>query len=86
MKVIEHGSFYKEDRTIRCICGCKYEYEIDDICKDALLSLTTCPEQHRRYVYCPECGARADIGTTYEISNTNKITPYSPFENFGEEV
>lgn len=66
MKVIEHGSFYRENRIIDCVCGCKFEYEQSDIYTDATLSYTTCPTQYRKYVECPECGAKTELGTTYQ--------------------
>lgn len=72
MKVLEHGSFYKKDKIIECICGCKYQYEQNDIKTDASLVYTTCPEQYRRYVNCPECGAKTEIGTTFVHNITQK--------------
>ena len=73
MKVLEHGNFYSENKIINCVCGCKYEYEMDDICIDTTLAHTTCPEQYRRYVECPECGAKTQIGTTYKHGQTIKF-------------
>ena len=37
------------------------------------LSYTTCPEQYKRYVECPECGAKTFLGNTYKHSQTIKI-------------
>ena len=84
MKVIKHGNFYKEDRKIQCICGCEFEYDMKDIYIDNYYELTSCPPQYKRYVLCPECNARTDIGTTYAMSWPNKATPYEPY--FKEEV
>lgn len=72
MKVLEHGNFYSENRIIDCVCGCKYEYEMDDIYTDTCLSYTTYPEQYKRYVECPECGAKTFLGNTYKHSQTIK--------------
>lgn len=73
MKVLEHGNFYEENRIIDCICGCKYEYEIEDIYNDDSLELWTTPPRIKRYVKCPECGARTDIATTYKYGQALKI-------------
>ena len=67
MKIIEHGNFYSENRIIDCVCGCKYEYEMDDIYIDTSLSY---PELYKRYVECPECGAKTWLGNTYKNSNS----------------
>lgn len=72
MKVLEHGKFYQEDKIIKCICGCKFEYEQNDIMTDTSLAYTTCPQQCRRYIKCPECGAVTELGTTYAHSITQR--------------
>ena len=72
MKVLEHGNFYQENRIIECICGCKFEYEQEDIRTDTSLAYTTCPEQYNRYVNCPECDARIELGTTFKHGITRK--------------
>ena len=64
MKVLEHGNFYKKNKIVDCICGCKFEYELCDIYTDTYLAYTSYPEQYRRYVRCPECGATIHLGTT----------------------
>ena len=72
MKVLEHGSFYRENKIIDCICGCKFEYEMKDILTDTSLAYTTCPQQYSRYVRCPECDAKISIGNTYLYGETRK--------------
>lgn len=84
MKVIKHGNFYKENRTVKCICGCEFEYDTDDIESEYEIIYTTLPRQLTRYVLCPECGARTDIGKTYKYSELENTT-YQPHEYFGEE-
>lgn len=74
MKVLEHGKFYQENRIIDCICGCKYEYEQEDILTNLSLGYLTNPPQYKRYIECPECGARTEIGTTYKYGQTVKLT------------
>ena len=72
MKILEHGNFYKENKIIKCICGCKFEYEQSDIMTDTSLAYTTSPEQYKRYVRCPECDAKTELGTTYVHSITQR--------------
>ena len=73
MKVLEHGNFYQENKIIKCICGCKFEYEQNDIMTDTSLAYTTCPQQCRRYIKCPECGAVTELGTTHVHSITQRF-------------
>lgn len=72
MKVLEHGDFYNENRIIKCICGCKFEYEKEDIMTDTSLAYITCPERYKRYVRCPECDAKTELGITFVHSITQK--------------
>ena len=69
MKVLEHGNFYQENKIVDCICGCKFEYEEDDIYNDCSIELCTFPSKIRKYVQCPECGARTDIGQTFKYNH-----------------
>ena len=61
------------NRIIKCICGCKFEYEQRDIMTDTSLAYTTCPEQYKRYVRCPECDAKTELRTTYVHSITQRF-------------
>lgn len=63
MEILEHGIYYNECNEITCSCGCKFRYEIQDICTDNTLILTSNPPQYNRYVRCPECGARIYLNT-----------------------
>ena len=55
MKILKHGIYYKIDKTLTCVCGCKFEY-------------TSCPQQVQTYVLCPECNARIHLSKTYTSS------------------
>lgn len=68
MKVLKHGKYYNENKEIDCICGCKYQYEENDIITDGRTALTTNPLQYRRYVICPECRAITYLSNIY-VSN-----------------
>ena len=65
MKILEHGRYYIENRITNCMCGCKFEYEIEDIFIDKTLTYTSNPPQNEEYVLCPECNARINLGKRY---------------------
>lgn len=73
MRVLEHGNFYQQNKIVGCICGCKFEYEQKDIQTDTSLSYITCPQQYRRYVRCPECDAKIELGTTLYKSEITRM-------------
>lgn len=70
MKVLKHGNFYQQNKIVDCICGCKFEYEQKDIQTDTSLAYTSYPPQYKRYVRCPECDAKTELGITYVHGKT----------------
>lgn len=67
MEILEHGIYYNNDKEITCNCGCKFKYNKADIRTDHTLAYTTCPEQFKEYVLCPECNRRIDTGYMFSI-------------------
>ena len=65
MKVLKHGNYYRENKIIECICGCKFEYDNEDIKTDLNLIYTTNPPQYQQFVLCPECNSRNDLSKTF---------------------
>ena len=76
MEILEHGIYYNKCSEITCGCGCKFRYETSDICIDSDLALTSCPQQYRRYVRCPECCAKIYLGDTYTFKGSGPIISY----------
>lgn len=77
IKVIEHG---KKNFTKVCPeCGCKFEYESEDLEIDRSICLTSYPVRYNRVVTCPECGRKIYHDTFLEIpkSVTVALTPHS---------
>ena len=68
MKILEHGIYYKIDKTLTCVCGCKFEYETSDIYQDTIFAFTSCLQQVQTYVLFPECNARIHLSKTYTSS------------------
>lgn len=73
MKIIKHGIYYKENRKIKCNCGCEFEYEIEDIKKDNTLAYISNPPLIQEYILCPECNARINLSKTYTHSITTNF-------------
>ena len=72
MKVLEHGWVYdKKHGIIKCECGCKYEYDKEDIKEMAFMSLDGAFQLGYylvRYIECPECGEKDWIGEKIQIT------------------
>lgn len=66
MEVLEHGDFFERNNVVKCMCGCKFKYDITDIIIDDTIALTTSPQQYKKYVKCPECEANIIIGTQFK--------------------
>ena len=80
IKVIEHG---KKIFTTTCPgCGCKFEYELEDLKVDRSLCLTSYPVRYNRVVTCPECGNKVYHDTSVEIPESIAVplTPTKPLD------
>lgn len=76
MKIIKEGNV---NRQVTCpICGCIYEFDRHDIREDHDYSyaLTTYLPTYAitKYVECPCCGERHNIGVTYSHSRIDYIS------------
>lgn len=65
IKMLEHG---KKNFTTTCPgCGCKFEYELEDLEIDHSICLTSYPVRYNRVVACPECGNKIYHDTFAEL-------------------
>lgn len=65
MKILKHGNKFARNKIITCMCGCKFEYDEDDIMKDKELCFATFPPTLKTYVKCPECDAEIILSTQF---------------------
>lgn len=76
IKILKHG---KKNFITTCPgCGCKFEYEPEDLEIDRSICLTSYPVQYNRVVKCPECGRKIYHDTFVEVqkSVTVALTPH----------
>jgi len=79
IKVIKHGKKPVMKRTCS-VCGCEFEFELEDLQTDYTITLTSYPSQYRRYVICPDCGERIYYDTVFApiYPRDPWMTPCSP--------
>ena len=77
IKVIKHGKKPVMKRTCS-VCGCEFEFELEDLQTDYTITLTSYPSQYRRYVICPDCGERIYYDTIFAPSRDPWTIPCSP--------
>lgn len=77
IKILKHGK--KNFITVCPECGCKFEYETEDLEIDHSICLTSYPVRYNRVVACPECGKKIYHDTFVEVpkSVTVALTPHS---------
>lgn len=72
IKILKHG---KKNFTTTCPgCGCKFEYETEDLEIDHSICLTSYPAQYKRVVTCPECGNKIYHDVFTEAPNFPTVT------------
>ena len=68
MKILKHGKKINKEKIVTCgLCGCKFEYDDDDIISDksyTAINFSMFPPTRKTYIKCPECNANILLGIT----------------------
>lgn len=68
MKILKHGKKFNKEKIVTCdLCGCKFEYDDNDIILDksyTTINFSMFPPTRKTYIKCPECNADILLGIT----------------------
>lgn len=79
MKIIKHGNTYVQPQIIKCECGCEFEIDESDVCKNYLYFAHV----YQFCIECPECHRMMILDEQYN-EESPKERRAKQFEKFYE--